>query len=156
MSSASCTGDVTVVLSDGSGALSMVLLPSTADDCGEGPCVFGTAHGFPGNISMAPARLVIDVANLDGTVVAVEADIQDPDGPNHTRLLLYDQEALVASVGNQELGSLETLQLEAGQATISHLVVSSCGGHCFEVRIESSTAVPVVPTRWSAVKGLFN
>jgi len=136
--------------------VSMSLAATTAPDCGLGPCTWGRAHNLPGNVSLNPARLIIEAATLSGAIVSVQADVQDPIGVNDMRLHLYNGSTLLASTGNLTIGSLETLELEAGGASVTHIVLSSCGGHCFEVRIVHDAPVPAKPSTWGAVKALFD
>lgn len=126
------------------------------DDCNPGACVFSRARNVPGNVYLAPSRLVIDAATVAGSIVSVEADIQDFCGLGCTRLLLYDGATPVASVGNATLGTLETLRVQANGSAITHAVISSCSGVCFEVRVTHESAVPAPRLTWGEVKARFD
>ena len=134
----------------------MHLEPTTADDCGLGPCNWARAHNLPGNISLSPARLVIEASSIPGQIVAVEAVVQDPIGPGDMRLHLYDGAVLLATAANLTQGSQETIAVSANGENVTHIVVSSCGGHVFDVNIEHDPSVPVETSTWGAIKALFD
>lgn len=134
--------------------VSMRFEPSIDDPCA-GACTFYRAHNLPGNVVLAPARLVLDAATVPGTIVSVETDTQNSCGVGCTFLSLYNNGTLVASTSNVFGGSLETLSVAAGGSAVTDIVVSSCGGVVHEVRITHEGPVPVATSTWGAVKALY-
>ncbi|MCI0450891.1 MAG: hypothetical protein L0Z51_00710 [Candidatus Latescibacteria bacterium] len=128
--------------------------PSLDDACA-GACTYYRAHNLPGNVVLAPARLVIDAATVAGMVISVEADTQNPCGVGCTLLSVYDNGTLVASTSDVLGGPLETLSVATGGNAITDIVVSSCGVVLHEVRISHEGPLPAANSTWGAVKALY-
>ena len=128
---------------------------ATSENCPAPGCAWSRAGGFPGNVYLTPGRLVADLVALAGSVLSVQADVQVWCGVGCTRLLLYDGSTLVGSATNTTAGTLETLTAHPGGSHVTHAVVESCDGVCFEVRIDRDVTVPNKPTSWGNMKALF-
>jgi hypothetical protein len=100
------------------------------EDCGQGSCFFGTSEG---GVSLAPARLSLDLSGLADRVIAAEVDVIDGCGTSCTQAFLYSGDTQVDHASNVE--SEETFQLSSQGADVDRLAVSSCEGTVDEIRL---------------------
>ena len=107
----------------------------------------------PAGVFIMPARLVVDVSNIQG-IDSIEVDYQEASDPGRTRVFLYEEGVAFVEEWSQGMG-LATFVLDATGHVVDQLAISGWEAAVWEIRLIGETLVDNEQTSFSTLKAVY-